>query len=543
MTPSSPQEAPAAAPVGGTQLDGIGLRTCGGSVVGAGVQHRRSFCTLLCGLFLAGLCLVSCALQVQLYRKFTPVYTKTECGNQTATMDRMALGIDSIDIGLQIEVTCRNPNPYAIKILASTPGQVFVQLSEDQAKEKVPIGKLRVLPGSSLGEESGGVVRVRMDTSVKGELVPHFLSDVAVPLMMVLQFDVSVSMSFGLVRWSLTAPFKKSCGLRVAGILVNRFLPEDNSERSQRLGPLICRDAFDSLLPQLPRVGEKAETPEDGNMGFSAAQVAPQEVGVGEVVKTVSLGTSIALSWVSCIVLSFGSLAAFAHAEGLKGLLSDVRGGCRCSLLVGYAWNGSLDMLTSVLSVMGIASASSGWRMSIEKFKRSNQSSSQKACSDRDITERLRSMPLLFVVSARRSDLTEASAYDDEQPPSPRPRPPRSERNVNGTSGDRHRRRRASSAPYMPCGDSVSAAGEASTTPDLVAHAEARSESVAGDPLQCSSCAIVGAAAGPIASASLPKEGSEEPDVGVAFTENLTKQTQSKLGQPAELPESDVITV
>jgi hypothetical protein len=588
------------------------------------------------------MCLVSLAIEVQLYRKFTPVYTQTECGNQTATMDRLALGVESIEIGMQIEVTCRNPNPYAIEILASTPGQVFVQFSEDKHAEKVQLGNLRVLPGSSLGENSGGVVRVRMDTEIKGTqadtMLPHFLSE-TVPIMMLLQFDVGVSISFGLGSWSVSAPFKKSCGLNMGGVLVNQFLPEDNSKRSNRLGPLICRDSFDGLLPQLPRVGEKAETPEDGNMGFSAAQVAPQEVEAGELLKTVSLGASIAMSFFSFVVLSLGSFAVVAHAGGLHGLVSDMRtGGCCCGssffrLLGGHAWNGVLDTLASSVSVIGISVAFSGLRVPAEKLQvpkvareeepkscprsvwlwrasvgkeeletpqlaepdgarwlrrllldrtpvsqrgfgsaphaasasptscpakanassgyhrlstvagdvvspprnllQSSNLSPRKASHNRDDIIRSTTAPLLSAVSARRAELVEASgSWGDERPPSPLPRPPRSDHQAPRWS-------RTSSAPYVVAGDSVSVASVASPT----SNAAAVHIGSASPQRHCSSSSLAVAAGSPVSAAF--SEQTRAPDLArsAAFEEDPAKRWKARLNEPGEVPERCIVTV
>lgn len=289
---------------------------------------------------------------MHIYRKFTPVYTQTECGNQTATLDQFNLGADSIGIGLEIEVTCKNPNPYAIKIIASTPGDTFVRFKEEE--QTVQLGKLRVMPGSHLPEFGHGDIRVRMDTIVRGAqadtLLPHLLSDRAIPIYIQLQFDVEVQISFGLVSWGVSAPFKKQCGLNMAGVLVNQFLPNDDSQRSNRLGPLVCRNHLGGV--QLPPVGEKEETPENGNMGFSAAQVAPQEVAAGELMKTASLGVSITLTLFFGVLCVLFSLATFAHPAGSSGLIADIRdcGGCGVDLrlLSLWAWNGAIDVLVAV---------------------------------------------------------------------------------------------------------------------------------------------------------------------------------------------------
>jgi len=348
----SPQEPAADSCSGGAGVSLLAVEASAAAEDAVEGPKRRSWGAPICGMLLSVFCVLSGLLQIQIYRKFTPVYTETECGNQTAMMDRMSLGSDSISIGLQIQVTCKNPNPYGITILASDPGDTYVQFKDEA--NRIPLGKLAVVPGSALPQNGHGIIRVRMDTVVRGEqadiLLPHMLSDRAIPIMMQLQFKVGVNIAFGFVSWSIEAPFKKACGLNMAGVLVNQFLPTDNSERSNRLGPLICRNSFDGLIEQLPPVGEKAETPEDGNMGFSAAQVAPEEVEAGELLKTTSLGISITLTFFSSLVFALGSLACFGHPEGLRGVLSVVRGPCGCcgfslSKLVLLAWNGALELL------------------------------------------------------------------------------------------------------------------------------------------------------------------------------------------------------
>merc|ERR1740121_968445 len=237
-------------------------------------------------------------LNVCIYQKFTPVYTATECGNINPTLDDFQLGVDSIHVGLLIRVSCTNPNPYRIQILASTPGEVFI------GKDSIKVGTLTVVPGSYLEEKGGGEVRVRMSADIQGDdsatLLPHFLQDAAIPITMRLQFDVGISIPFGpLLTFETAAPFKKDCGMNMKGILVNSFVASSRPE--SRLGPLVCRESMSDLV--IPEVGDEAETPADGNMGFTAAQVAPLEVARGELLKNVSLGLVITLSYLFAVLV------------------------------------------------------------------------------------------------------------------------------------------------------------------------------------------------------------------------------------------------
>ncbi|CAE8589944.1 unnamed protein product, partial [Polarella glacialis] len=238
--------------------------------------------------------------------KLTPVYTSTECGDQTGELKELSVGINTIHLALEISVRCTNPNPYKIDILSSTPGRVFVG-----DKMEVQVGHLVVIPGSYLSEQGTGTVRVQMNADIAGQtanaLLPHFLEDSAVPLLMELQFNVGISVNFGLMgSWGTTAPFKKSCGMHMMGLLVNQFVDADDKSSKGRLGPLVCRESFEGI--EIPAVGEADETPKDGRMGFSAAQVAPSEVEAGELLKNFSLGSIICLSFLSGFVLLYSAI-------------------------------------------------------------------------------------------------------------------------------------------------------------------------------------------------------------------------------------------
>lgn len=248
----------------------------------------------VCGA--VGVLLFVCGVfYIILLRKLTPVYTATECGHQEAELDQFSVGLQTIHVSMKIQVSCSNPNPYKIDILSSTPGRVFIGGMENPKE----VGKLAVIPGSYLPEMGHGTVRVRMNAEISGEtsdeLLPHLLADAALPIFMELKFNVGVYVSFGLGSWGVTAPFKKDCGLKMMGLLVNQFQDQEDTRKQGRLGPLVCRTSFTGMV--LPRIGEESETPADGNMGFSAAQVAPMEVEAGECAKNVSLISLILISW------------------------------------------------------------------------------------------------------------------------------------------------------------------------------------------------------------------------------------------------------
>jgi hypothetical protein len=227
---------------------------------------------------------------VFLYRRFTPVYTATECGEEQATLDKLEVLGGTAHVELKIQVKCINPNPYSIKIVGSTPGRVFVGTNRT-----LQVGKLEVMPGSMMSEEGNGTVRVRMSADVSlvdaHSLGPMFLTESAIPVLMELRFDVGVYIWFGLRSWGASIPFSKACGLNVAGILTG-------SSSSSGLGPLVCRPTFEGLhLPPVDFKYDGEKLTNDANMGFTAAQVAPEEVAAGEVAKNVSLLTVIVISF------------------------------------------------------------------------------------------------------------------------------------------------------------------------------------------------------------------------------------------------------
>jgi len=187
----------------------------------------------------------------------------------------------------------------AARPLWSAPGRVFIQPVMDAPR--VTVGKVKVLSGSSLKEQGSGVVAVRMDAQLSDthadEVLLHILQDQSVRILLELQFEVGVSVSFGLGQWGTSAPFRKKCGLKMAGLLVNRFVDAAGPDQKSRLGPLVCRTSFEGM--EIPDVGDAERLPEDGRMGFTAAQVAPAEVAAGERTKNLSLLTAMLLSY-SC---------------------------------------------------------------------------------------------------------------------------------------------------------------------------------------------------------------------------------------------------
>jgi len=220
---------------------------------------------------------------VLLFIKFTPVYVATECGDQQARLEHISWEGDQFLVGLEIQVTCWNPNNYQVQVKTSTPGMVWLG-----ADRGITVGNLTLMEGSTLPMKGTGDIKVQMDASLSMgtsmHLAPHMLTDDVIPMFLELQFDVGVSLNFGLSSFGCTAPFKKKCGMNMAGLLV---------QTDKRLGPMICRDSFAQIDGNLPQVDEA----HIGAMAFSAAQMAPGRVAMGETAKNVSILGTIAVVW------------------------------------------------------------------------------------------------------------------------------------------------------------------------------------------------------------------------------------------------------
>lgn len=274
---------------------GDGFPNATGSSAGCAEVKRQALLWVSCKTFGGVFLLFYAWVNLQLYWKFTPVYTPVACGHQAGTLDDLQMSTERIHVGLKISVQCKNPNPYTIVIVGSTPGRVYIGPLED----KLETGNLTVMPGSNMTERGNGTVHVTMDQTLYGHtaqlLVHHMLYDDSIPVWMELQFDAGVYMNFGLRSWGAAMPYKKLCGMKVGGMLV----PDQGAK--SRLGPLVCGETFEDLV--VPPVGAEEYETDTGEMGFKASQVAPKEVEQGTIAKNMSLGIVIIGSLLGSAVL------------------------------------------------------------------------------------------------------------------------------------------------------------------------------------------------------------------------------------------------
>mmetsp|Transcript_123848 Transcript_123848/g.358188 ORF Transcript_123848/g.358188 Transcript_123848/m.358188 type:complete len:394 (-) Transcript_123848:179-1360(-) len=238
------------------------------------LPDKQLFRDSVCGHVVGVLLLCYAAFNTYLFVKFTPVYVATQCGDQTADLQGLSLG-RTIKVALQIKVTCWNPNAYQVEIKTSEPG--FVYIGEDRDYR---VGQLTLVKGSHLPAQGSGDIRVQMDAELSKDtseqLVPLLLRNPETPMFLELQFEVGVSLSFGLMNFGTTAPFTKKCGMNLAGLLVSA---------DSRLGPMVCRASFGELQGHVPHVGEAKR----GEMSFSGAQMDPDRIAMGETAKNVSI--------------------------------------------------------------------------------------------------------------------------------------------------------------------------------------------------------------------------------------------------------------
>mmetsp|Transcript_59844 Transcript_59844/g.106389 ORF Transcript_59844/g.106389 Transcript_59844/m.106389 type:complete len:412 (+) Transcript_59844:88-1323(+) len=258
-----------------------------------------------CGHYLGAMLLIYGLFNTYLFIIFTPVYTATTCGQQKASLNKFNIGT-TIQVGLQIQVVCENPNYYAVEIRNDTPGHVFVGRHRG-----ADIGLLTLLEGSSLPAKGSGKIQVQMDTEISAEtshsLAEQFLDDTEIPLFLELQFNVGVNVNFGLLSFGTTAPFKKKCGMKLGGILYNS---------ESKMGPMICRETFDGLYEQLPSKDAAA-----GDMSFSAAQMDPDRVRMGELLKNLSIVGIGSLCYIFGFILTWEWILGFLRNSSLTSPL------------------------------------------------------------------------------------------------------------------------------------------------------------------------------------------------------------------------------
>jgi len=214
-------------------------------------------------------------LNTVLLVKLTPVYVATECATDGAELERFVPGRE-IKVRMKINVLCRNSNSYDVQVMTSHPGKVLLGEGRD-----IYVGNLSLVSGSRLPGKGVGIISARTDSEISPRqsavLLPHLLMDVELPIFVELQFDVGVGVQIGSRKLGIIAPFSKKCGMKLKGIMIGGT--------AKRLGPMVCKNSFEELDGNIPGVEESIP----GTMSFSAAQMDPVRIKMGEIAKNISI--------------------------------------------------------------------------------------------------------------------------------------------------------------------------------------------------------------------------------------------------------------
>jgi len=127
-----------------------------------------------------------------LYDKFTPVYQDIDCGDEVITLQGISASGFNLQVGLNVALTCSNPNPYKITIVEPKEGKVYhADTMEEIGVIKAQTGKLPQGAGkvtlngqvrlggfgalSMIGRILNGPVHIFLDISFKCVIVENLL--------------------------------------------------------------------------------------------------------------------------------------------------------------------------------------------------------------------------------------------------------------------------------------------------------------------------------------------------------------------------------
>lgn len=252
-------------------------------------------CCSMTGMLIGIVALVLGAWLTVLDARFSPVYTAITCRFQTAGLQSVKPTADgSVEMYLQTDMQCENPNPYSLNIDPGQPSKVYLG-PVSALFISVPmteVGEVVDLPKASLPAEGTGAIhsvsKITLSPQLLTSLAPALLADV--PIKLSLDFDVLVDVSFVFGSWHTSLAFDKDCGMLLAG------LPTviANSEGA-RVGPMTCADSFEELelLPVSAAVSNQT-------MVFSGISMAPEEIEEGERLK------DEALTWAKIVCYGLG---------------------------------------------------------------------------------------------------------------------------------------------------------------------------------------------------------------------------------------------
>eukprot|EP00440_Ansanella_granifera_P059693 gb/GFBE01064697.1/.p1 GENE.gb/GFBE01064697.1/~~gb/GFBE01064697.1/.p1 ORF type:complete len:317 (+),score=47.45 gb/GFBE01064697.1/:1-951(+) len=252
----------------------------------AGAGLRRTCCSRLPWFFCPAFALVASLIflllgiwSLHLRARFTPLYDTIRCAVGQPNLD----SFDGRDLSISVEVTCDNPNPYAITVETAKQGKVYMGASRTE------VGSLTQIPRIILGAEGSGSITAKTDMTLSGsligELIPALVGDV--PVYMDLDLTLRVDVSFLLGHFETSLLFQKDCGMYLVGVLGLIANP-----KAARVGPMACADRGEAVA--IPPADSDTS---DGEVPFTALNMDPDRIETAKRVKDESLTASIAISF------------------------------------------------------------------------------------------------------------------------------------------------------------------------------------------------------------------------------------------------------
>lgn len=239
-------------------------------------------CTFIC-FALAVLWLLLAIWTTHLDERFTPVYSPIVCRMGRARVTGVHGGLlTGFSLGLQMNTTCENPNPYSLTLESPEPANVYL------GPNKVQVATITDIPRTRLPSNGQGTVLANTDIELSAAAIAQMLSLLTasqIPIYMDQHIHLDVDVNFLFGRWQTQREFSKECGFNMEGLgstLGNLI----TNEYEGSLGPMACADSFADLT--LPDVGAHGSR----DLRMFSVNVAPHEVEKAEQLKTAALSAA-----------------------------------------------------------------------------------------------------------------------------------------------------------------------------------------------------------------------------------------------------------
>lgn len=215
-----------------------------------------------------------------LYKRFTPLYAPVKCKMGGIKVQDVKFR-PTLTFGVQVTLTCANPNHFSVKLENSRRGKVWVgpdHLEGGLALELPPT----VVPANGTGSV-GLLVRVIMKetTPIFRKLSMFLGGQFQLKFELLLDLTIGVRLFFGRVAPPAIA-FDKDCGLKIVGLL--GFM---RNPKNMRIGQIACANTFEEL--DLPNVTD--------------AKGLPGEIKPIILAKNITLGVMMSIGYVFFLLL------------------------------------------------------------------------------------------------------------------------------------------------------------------------------------------------------------------------------------------------